>query len=136
MLVLTVDVGQDLDENLYAGFGTFPSNLPEMESLYHLAIDVQSVVGGPPLSPWISNCNYSRSPLPGKLVGKDDAHYDEVNKPRLTRSIDGYECTRTFNLPCDCNIWTKIPSRRQAEDDEGDDNDSDDENDKDEEGAN
>lgn len=136
MLVLTVDTGHDLDQNLYAGFGTFPANLPEMESLYYLAIDVQTVVGGQPLRPLTPKSTYSELQLPGKLEGKDDTHYDKVNKPRLTRSIDGYECTRTCNLPCNCNIWTKIPTRRQAGDEEDDDNGSDDENDRDEEEAN
>jgi len=139
MLVLTVDAGQDLDENLYAGFGRFPSNLPEMESLYYLAVDVQTVVGGEPLSPLKIKKTYSKSPLPSTIEGKDDAHYDKRNKPRLTRSIDGYECTRTCGMTCDCNIWVKIRKRKLAEDDEADNNDSDDEdddNDSDDEEAN
>ncbi|KAH0009212.1 hypothetical protein KCU78_g10848, partial [Aureobasidium melanogenum] len=41
---------QDLDENLHATFGEFSSNLPKLHSLYHLAVDVQAIVGGQPLN--------------------------------------------------------------------------------------
>jgi hypothetical protein len=131
VLGLTVNAGQDLDENLYTGFGVFPSNLPEMQSLYFLAIDVQTAVGGQPLSALVLIRTYSRSPLPDNLEGRDDADYEESYKPRLIRcSTSGYACKRRCDSPCDCSIWEKIRKLKQVEevkDDEDNEDDVDDE---------
>jgi len=114
VLVLIGNAGQDLDENLYAGFGVFPSNLPEMRSLYYLAIDVQTVVGGQPLSALVQTSTYSTSPLP-EIIGRDDAYYDISSKPRLTEvNNDGYVIKRSCGLPCRCSIWAKTRKRKQV----------------------
>lgn len=129
VLVLIGNAGQDLDENLHAGFGVFPSNLPEMRSLYYLAIDVQTVVGGQPLSALVQTSTYSISLLP-EIIGRDDAYYDISSKPRLTEvNNDGYEIKRSCGLPYRCSIWAKTRKRKQvgeeAEEDREDGEDGD-----------
>jgi len=116
-----------LDENLYASFGAFPSNLPEMRSLYHLAVDVQTVVGGQPLGTLVRISTYSRSPLPETLQG-DDEYYDITSKPRLIEiSTEGYEIKRSCGLSCHCSIWAKVRKRKRIEevgDEEGNEDDN------------
>jgi hypothetical protein len=83
-----------VDENLHPGFEVFPSNLPELRSLYFLARDVQTVVGGQPLRILMLSSTYSRYPLSERFQ-KDNADYDKYPKPRLIeRNTDGYQCFR------------------------------------------
>jgi hypothetical protein len=116
MLVLTSDaLGQDLDENLNAAFGVFPSNLPEMQSLYHLAVDVRAVVGGQPLSALVLTSTYSRVPLPATYKGRDDAAYDKKSKPRLIKfNNDKYKIGHRCGLLCDCSIWVSKKKRKKV----------------------
>jgi hypothetical protein len=117
MLKLTSNafLGQDLDENLNLAFGVFPSNLPEMQSLYHLAVDVQAVVGGQPLSALVLTSTYSRVPLPAMYQGQDDAAYDEKSKPRLIKSNnDKYKIGHRCGLLCDCSIWVSTKKRKKV----------------------
>ncbi|KAG9529929.1 hypothetical protein KCU93_g2958, partial [Aureobasidium melanogenum] len=103
----------DLDENLYATFGEFPSNLPELHSLYHLAVDVQAVVNGPPLPALVLTSTYSRVALPNGMEERDDADYDKTCKPKLIEMITkGYEIKRRCGLACDCAIWGPIQKPR------------------------
>jgi hypothetical protein len=79
-----------------------------MQSLYHLAIDVQTVVGGQPLSALVLTDTYSRVPHPATLDGHDDAYYDKQTKPKLTKSKNhDYKITQRCGLLCDCSIWNK-----------------------------
>lgn len=110
-----MSLGQDLDENLYPAFGVFPANLPEMQSLYHLAVDVQAVVGGEPLRALVLTGTYSRVILPPVYWGRDDTNYDKTSKPRLIESkTDEYEITHRCGLPCDCSIWNKRKKAKRA----------------------
>ncbi|KAH0367984.1 hypothetical protein KCU65_g4319, partial [Aureobasidium melanogenum] len=107
-------LGADLDENLYAAFGEFPANLPELHSLYHLAVDVQAVVNGPPLPALVLTHIYSRVPLPNDMELRDDAEYDKTCKPSLIDLITkGYEIKRRCGLSCDCAIWGPISKPRE-----------------------
>ncbi|CAD0084870.1 unnamed protein product, partial [Aureobasidium vineae] len=104
-----------LDENLHEGFGIFPSNLPEMHSLYHLAVDVQAVVGGQPLNPLVLTSTYSRIKLPDDLQGRDDADYDKLCAPKLIEgSTDGYKIQRKCGLTCDCSNWGPTYKRKRT----------------------
>lgn len=104
--------GNDLEENLYEGFGEFPSNLPEMHALYHLAVDVQAVVGGWPLSALVLTSTYS----PNDAEKKDDAHFDKGCKPKLIeKSTKGYKVKRRCGLRCDCSIWGPVHKPKKTE---------------------
>lgn len=121
-------LGEDLDENLHEGFGVYPSNLPEMHSLYHLAVDVQAVVDGQPLDALVLTSIYSRVPLPDAMETKDDTHYDKMCKPKLIeKSTKGYEIKRRCGLPCDCSIWgpTHKPKKTVQAGESNQSNDSD-----------
>ncbi|KAK6001054.1 hypothetical protein QM012_003137 [Aureobasidium pullulans] len=116
---------QDLDENLHQGFGRFPSNLPEMHSLYHLAVDVQSVVNGPPLDALVLTDTYSRFILPPGLE-RDDSYFDGICVPKLSKEPDTnkYKTEGKCGCPCDSTIWGPTYKRKQANGtDEADDPD-------------
>ncbi|KAI5198450.1 hypothetical protein E4T39_06732 [Aureobasidium subglaciale] len=120
----------DLDEGLYDEFERLPSNLPELHSLYHLAVDVQSVVGGQPLSPLVQVRTYTRNPQSQQHMQRDDAEYEKTRRPTLTYNADGYEIEKKCGLACNCNIWVKTSKRKinhgleddQSEDEEDDAN--------------
>jgi hypothetical protein len=86
-----------------------------MQSLYHLAVDVQAVVGGQPLHALVLTSTYSRVTLPASYGGRDDADYDTILKPRLVESKNNeFEITHRCGLPCDCSIWNKRKKDKEA----------------------
>ncbi|KEQ85518.1 hypothetical protein M438DRAFT_364598 [Aureobasidium pullulans EXF-150] len=104
----------DFDEGLHAGFEVLPSNLPELHSLYHLAADVQSVVGGQPLNPLVLVRTFAQNPRSQALMLRNDADYEALCTPTLTSSSEGYEIKQRCGLTCDCYIWGKIRKRKHA----------------------
>ncbi|KAI4718525.1 hypothetical protein E4T48_05217 [Aureobasidium sp. EXF-10727] len=114
----------DLDENLHEGFGVFPSNLPEMHSLYHLAVDVQAVVGGQPLNALVLTSTYSRITLPPELQ-RDESYFDGQCVPKLSEKPNTaeYKIERICALSCNCSIWVPTRKPKQSDADESDQSD-------------
>ncbi|KAG9681402.1 hypothetical protein KCU95_g13085, partial [Aureobasidium melanogenum] len=105
---------QDLDENLHATFGECPANLPELHSLYHLAVDVRVVVGGQPLNALVLTSTYTKMSLPEDFKD-NDAAYDKLCTPKLTEgSNDGYEIKGKCSDPCRCSRWGPTYKRKRA----------------------
>ncbi|THX79262.1 hypothetical protein D6D04_05278 [Aureobasidium pullulans] len=98
--------GEDLEEGLHPGFEEMYSNLPELHSLYHLAVDVQAVVGGQALSALILKESLSENPLPEEFGKKTDEDYDEgCNPSKIAKTIADQEIKRKCGLSCGCSIW-------------------------------
>ncbi|KAI5246773.1 hypothetical protein E4T42_06188 [Aureobasidium subglaciale] len=102
----------ELDEGLHDGFETIPSNLPELHSLYHLATDVQFVVGGQPLNALALFSTYTQDPQAQQHMARADADYDRASVPSFTLSSLGWEIQQKCGLICDCNIWKKTKKRK------------------------
>jgi hypothetical protein len=114
---------EDLDENLHDDFEVLPANLPELHSLYHLAVDVQAVVGGTPIKPLVLVDTYTQDAESQRLMSRDDKSYDQANPPLLTESEDGYESRGLCGLACRCKIWGKITTNKRKVSSSGEDND-------------
>lgn len=85
-----------------------------MQSLYYLATDVQTVVGGQLLNTLVLTSTYSRYPLSSDFQ-RDDTYFDDQFKPKLVRITIDYERERRCGLPCDCTIWVKNSKRKRFE---------------------
>jgi hypothetical protein len=100
-----------------------------MQSLYYLATDVQTVVGGQPLNTLVLTSTYSRYPLPAEFQ-RDDAYFDNQknSEPKLVEPSNiGHERERKCGLPCDCSIWKGTKKRKWVEEDEEGEEDEEDE---------